>query len=100
MPAIDFSNITSANSTLQLINFINLDWTDGLFGVLLIVILGVVILANLRFYGTKENFLFTSFFLSIIAGLAWLAGIIGIYVFLVCVIMAFIGIFLSVIMDG
>ena len=97
---LDFSNITSANSTLQILNFINLDWTSGLFGVLLIAVLGIVLMANLRFYGTKDNFLFTAFFLSIISGLAWLAGIVGIYVFIVCVVLGFIGVFLAILLEG
>lgn len=95
-----FTNITAANSTLQIIDAINKDWTGGMFGILMLASLGIIIYINLSYYGTKENFLYTTFYLSIIAGLMWLAGLIGMYVFVICVVLAFIGVLTTILMGG
>lgn len=92
----DFVNITAANNTIELINAINMDWTGGVFGILILVVAGIVIFINLSFYGTKEAFLFASFYASIMAGLAWLSGLVGIYIFVISVVILFVTVLLAI----
>jgi len=97
---ISFTNITAANSTLQILTAINNDWFKGLFGILLLFSLFIIIFMNLSFYGTKENMLFTSFFIAIIAGFMWLAGLVGMFVFIIAIVLAFVALTLSILFGG
>ena len=96
----DFSNITSANSTLQIIQFINKDWTNGSFVLLMLFSLFVIIYLNVSFYSAPNALAVTSFVMMILTGLCWLAGLIGLYVLIIVEVILFIGIFLSILFDS
>lgn len=93
---MNFTNLTASNTTLEMISVINLDWTGGLLGIFLLLVLAVVIFINLSYNQTKDTFLFVSFYVTIISGFMWLLGLVGQFVFIVCTIILFFGVMLSI----
>lgn len=92
----NFTGVQAANSTLGIIQAINLDWSNGIIGILILVVVGVVAFINLSYYGTKETFLFSAFYVSIMAGLLWLSGIIHMYVLVFCMVLLFAAVLMSI----
>lgn len=94
----DFANITGANSTLQILQSVNTDWSGGILGIMILLVLGVIVFMNLSAYGTKETFLVTTFYISIMAGLLWLSGLVGMYVLIICIVLLFVAVLLTILM--
>lgn len=80
MTVFNFTNITNANSTLQVLQGVNNTLVGGNFWILVIVAIAFVILINLTFYRFKGALTAMSFTVSIISGLFFLAGLVPFYV--------------------
>lgn len=92
----DLTNITAANTTYELIRYINIDLTVGMLGIMMIVALFFIILINMSFYEAKHFFLIATFFITIIAGLAWIAGLVTMFVLIGCIILLVISTILAI----
>lgn len=86
----NLSLVKSANTLLELVTNVDAVTMGGLFAILLITIGATVAILNLQNFSGKEFFLFTGFFISIVSGLAWLSGLVHLYVFIVALIAGFI----------
>ena len=69
----NFTNITAANSTLEMLRAANADIFDGWFTILLLVALFIIIFVNTSFYGSKESMLATSFIVGLLSWFMWFA---------------------------
>lgn len=93
MTYINLTGITDANTTLEIIKIINVDLTDGFFSLLLIIAFMVILLIN-NAGDFRDTFLLTSFIISIVAGMLWLAGLVSLIVMLGSILIVFIAILL------
>ena len=92
---INFTNITAANNTLEIVQAINTEFMNGLFFTLALLAIGMIIFITVSArHMAKEAFLFTAFFISIIGGLLWLAGLVPFYVVLIALFLPMIAMFL------
>lgn len=80
--------ITQANTTLQVLDAIDLAIYGGAFFVFALVALFIILMINASFYPAKDFMLFASFFVSIIAGLLWVAGLVPFYAALVAILLS------------
>ena len=78
----NLTSMLAANSTLDLLHFADLSIMNGIFFVLAIVATLAIVMINFSFFQGKEFILFGSFFVSIIAGLFWLSGLVNFFVLL------------------
>jgi hypothetical protein len=90
----NLTNVTNANTTLDILKAIDKDMLGGTFAIMMLVSLGIILFINYGFKSPKEAFLMTGFFVSIIAGLMWLAGMIPFFIAVFALILPFIGLIL------
>jgi hypothetical protein len=74
--AYNFTPVTQANTTLQLMDALDVSIFGGMFFFLLVIAAGAIIIINLAFYKAKDFMLYGAFFISIISGLLWIAGLV------------------------
>lgn len=89
----NLTNITDANSTLQMIQAINTDLTGGVFIMLMLLSLFVIILINMSFFNPSSAFMVAGFIVSVISGLLWVAELLPTFILVVAMVMPLIGIF-------
>lgn len=94
MVLYNFANITAANTTRELAIAVN-DLTGGIFGILLLVSLVLIIMINLAFYNIKTQLSIASFFAVVISILAWISGLIPLFVVVVCIIFLIVSILIT-----
>lgn len=90
----NFTDIMAQNSTLDLMKAINTELAGGIFWIFLLLSLFIIIYINMSFYHAKETFLFTSFFIAMIGGLMWLAGLIPFYIAMITLLLSVVGMIL------
>lgn len=76
---INFTNITDANTTFDMLIGVTSTMSNGLFWWLTLFAFGVVVFINLSFYGSPTAFASTSFMLSIMSLMMWIAGLLPLY---------------------
>lgn len=79
----NFSNVTAANNTIDMISAINTDITGGWFIILLVISIFVIIFINQSYYHTKHALLMAGFISAIVVNMFWWAGMVPYYLFLV-----------------
>lgn len=88
----NFTNITNANSTLDIIQAINTDFTGGLFIILMLVALFVIILTNLSYHNLGAAFVVAGFVTSTLTGLLWMAELVPMFALIIAMILPAVGI--------
>ena len=76
MTLYNLSNISTSNSTLDIIKYINLDLTHGMLLGIVLIVLFFVMLLSYNVGDFKLSLLIVSFFMVILTGLFWLSGLI------------------------
>jgi len=87
MTLYNFTNITNSNSTLQIVEALNLDFTGGWFIILFLIALTVILLINYTAGEFKETFLAVSFMMVLITGLFFIAGLVPVMVIIFALFM-------------
>ena len=70
---------STANNVFDLFSSVN-SVSDGLFGMLLVSLVFLVLLASLNQYASNVRFIATSFVTTVIAALLWFGGLVAWYV--------------------
>lgn len=89
----NMSNVTNANSTLEIITAVSSDLTGGIFIILMIVALFVIIFVNLSYYHVSSSLAVASYLTAIIGGFLWLAGLVPLKILIMLLILPIIGTF-------
>lgn len=101
MVLYNLTNITAANSTVGIIQSINIDLTGGSFSFMLIITLfAILFVYNSKERGAEGAFLAASFLTSIMTGLLFLAGVVGFSILITVIIVTVIATILAIFMDG
>lgn len=92
---INFTNITNANSTLQMLQQVNVDLTGGVFIMLLVIALFAIMLINFIYYNVSAAFLVAAVFTNLVSGMLWMAGMVPFTIFIVTLVLTPIGAWLT-----
>ena len=84
--AYNITGIVASNTTLDLIRSTDLATMGGLFGIMALVAATAIVMINFSFYQGKELMVFAGFFISVLAGLFWLSGLVSLLVVIVAFI--------------
>lgn len=80
MTFTNFTNITAANTTLELIQSINIELGGaGMFILLTVIAFFVILWLNYDAGSAKDTFLITSFLTGTLTSFLWLAGLAPLY---------------------
>jgi uncharacterized membrane protein (DUF485 family) len=91
----NFTNITSGNSTLDILQTVNNEMFGGLFTILLVVALFFIIFINLSFYKASSAFMAASLFTTMITMFLYFSGLVPLMVFVISMVLTLIGILLA-----
>jgi len=100
MTYYNLTHLWESNSTLEVITAVNTDLTGQWFALFIVISLFIIILTNLSRLPFQSSFLFSTFFINIIAGLLWVSGLLPIYVFVVSLLLVFIAVILFFLTGG
>ncbi len=89
----DFSmNDTSLVGMLQKINSFTNVGQGGILGIFILLVIGGVMFMMMKAYGSEKSLAVTMFVVSIIGMLLRIIGLIGDYVFYICIILFVVGV--------
>ena len=101
MVLYNLTNITNANSTVGIMQMINIDLTGGAFGTMLVLTLfAILFVYNSKGRGSEGAFLAASFLTSIMTGFLFLAGVVGFSMLITVIIVTVIATMIAIFTDG
>lgn len=80
MTFYNLTNISAANSTLEIMRAINYDLSNGWFFLLLIIAMFIIIFINMSFYSAKDALLGASMYTTIVSWLFHFSSAVPSYV--------------------
>lgn len=86
MPLVNLTGVIMANSTVEIFQGMN-GLTGGIFGLLFLIAIGIIVMINLSFHEAKDIFLVASFFMALIGGYAFLAGLVPLIMFIIALVL-------------